>query len=158
MTRSAFNPFKPRVPGTVKACIVDLFAQAGGPKHVMVKLQLRESQVYAFTDQQSDEQISFARVAALTAPETAAAAEYLAALAGGVFQPVACAPGIDVQQLTAESARQHGEAVASLIGALADRRITPAEARTALVEIDDCVRGLCGLRALLLEASDQPPD
>jgi hypothetical protein len=156
--RPAFNPVKPRPPGTVKACVVDLFAQNGGPKRVMVKLDLGESQVYAFTDPQSPERISFERVAALTSEAAPAGAEFLAALAGGFFQPMPCAGRSGPQALTAESARQHGEAIAVLVSALADGRINEVEARNAMTEVDEALRALCGLRALLIEASGRPPD
>jgi len=72
------------------------------------------------------------------------------ALAGGIFQPIACREG-DVQALTADAARQHGEAIAAVVTALADQKIDAKEARAALVETDQAIAAMCGLRGRLLE-------
>lgn len=152
MSRGAFAPVKPCDPELPKAAVRRLVDQNGGIKRTAVKLGLRETQTYAVTDPGMPDEISFARVAALTSQEAPAGAEYLALLAGGVFLPIECASGADVRGLTAEVAREHGDAIGALIAAMADNRITPSEARSALVEVDDCLRTLCGLRALLLKA------
>lgn len=156
MTRGAFVPVKPCDPELPKAAVRRLVDQNGGIKRTAVKLGLRETQTYAVTDPGVPDEISFARVAALTSHEAPAGAEYLALLAGGVFLPIECASGADVRGLTAEVAREHGDAIGALIAAMADNRITPSEARSALVEVDDCLRTLCGLRSLLLKAIDPP--
>jgi hypothetical protein len=156
MTRPSFAPLKPCDPELPKAAVRRLFSQAGGIKRVAVRLGIKEPTVYALADPGVDDEISFARVAALTGPESPAAVEYLAGLAGGVFQAIlaqgACADGQgDVQALTAESARQHGEAIAAVVTALADDRIDAREARAALVELEQAIAAACGLRGRLLE-------
>jgi hypothetical protein len=156
MTRGAFVPVKPCDPELPKAAVRRLVDQNGGVKRTAVKLGLSTTQTYAVTDPGAPDELSFARAAALTSHEAPAAAEYLALLAGGVFLPIDCAADVDVRALTAEVAREHGEAIGALISAMADARITPAEARTSLVEVDECLRTLCGLRALLLKAIDPP--
>jgi hypothetical protein len=156
MSRGAFVPVKPCDPELPKAAVRRLVDQNGGIKRTAVKLGLRETQTYAVTDPGMPDEISFARVAALTSHEAPAGTEYLALLAGGVFLPIDCASGADVRGLTAEVAREHGDAIGALIAAMADNRITPPEARSALVEVDDCLRTLCGLRSLLLKAIDPP--
>lgn len=156
MTRASFQPVKPCDPELPKAAVRRLVNQNGGIKRTAVKLGLSETQTYAVTDPGTPDELSFARVAALTTHETPAAAEYLALLAGGVFLPIDCAAGADVRGLTAEVAREHGDAIGALIAAMADNRITASEARSALVEVDDCLRTLCGLRSLLLKAIDPP--
>lgn len=155
MTRRAFDPVKPCDPELPKAAVRRLIDQNGGIKRSAVKLGLSVTQTYAVTDPGTPEELSFARVGALTSHEAPAAAEYLALLAGGVFLPIECAADSDVRSLTADVAREHGEAISALISAIADNRITPAEARSALVEVDDCLRTLCGLRALLLKAIEK---
>ena len=75
MTRPAFKPVKPRTIGTPKAAVCELVAQAGGVDRVMVRLGIGKTEAYACTDPQSDREISFARVAALTAPGATACAE-----------------------------------------------------------------------------------
>jgi len=154
--RRAFNPVKRRVPGTVKACIVDLFAQAGGPKRVMVKLQLGEAQTYAFADPESPEQISFARVAALTGRDAPAAAEYLADLAGGVFMPLPH-DGSEVGALTVEAVRESGEAAADLVQALLDGRLTPEEAQRALPNLGEALQAFARLHATVAAIARRGP-
>lgn len=158
MKRAAFNPVKPRPAGTPKACLADLFAQAGGIQRVMVRLGLGQSQVYAYADPQSPEEITFARVAALTDHASPAAAEYLAALAGGGFLPVQPPDAATIAALTEASLREHGQAMATIVGALADGAMTAPEAKAALPEIDDAVRALLALRALVLTTTETPPE
>lgn len=156
MSRGAFVPVKPCGPDLPKAAVRRLFDQVGGIKRSAVKLTRSLSQTYAYTDPGVSDELTFAQAASLTSHDATAAAEYLALLASGVFLPIDCAGGADVRGLTAEVAREHGEAIGALISAMADNQITPAEARSALVEVDDCLRTLCGLRALLLKAIDPP--
>ena len=150
MRRPAFNPVKPCDPELPKAVVRRLFVQAGGITRVAVRLGLKEPTVYALADPGVDDEITFARVAALTEPGNPAAAEYLAGLAGGFFQPVEGCPLGDAQSLTAAAAREHGEFIAVMVAALVDGKVTADEARVALPEIDDALRELCRLRAVLL--------
>lgn len=153
MKRPAFNPVKPCDPELPKAVVRRLFDQAGGIKRVAVRLGLKEPTVYALADPGVDDEITFARVAAITEPGMPAAAEYLAVLAGGFFQPIEGFQTGDAQGLTASSAREHGEFIAVMVAALADGKVTAEEARQALPEIDDSLRELCRLRAVLLAAA-----
>ena len=156
--RPAFNPVKPRDVTTPKRCVGELFDEVGGVKAVMVALDIGKTQAYAFTDPAEPEQISFARVASLTGPDTAAAARYLAHLAGGVFCPM---PKADAAagplELTSEAARSHGEALAAVIDSLKDQRITPAEAGRALAEVDEAMRDLAALRGHLVAVAEVAP-
>jgi len=86
------------------------------------------------------------------ASDAPAAAEYLAGLAGGYFQPLAAGAG-GAQQLTAAACREHGEAIAAVVGALADGEISPVEAREALTQVDEALAAMCALRRLLLDAA-----
>ena len=150
MKGGAFHPVKPCGPELPKSAIRRLFDQVGGVETAALRLSLHATQTYAFTDAQARPEISFARVAALTSPTSPAAAEYLAGLAGGYFQPLAAGEG-GAQQLTAAACREHGEAIASVVGALADGQITPAEARESLTQVDEALAAMCALRRLLLE-------
>lgn len=150
MTRSAFNPVKPRPIGTAKAAVCDLVAQAGGIEHVMVKLQIGKSDAYAYTDPQSPKEMAFARVAALTGPTATAGAEYLAQLAGGLFVPVPSAT-TPIGHLTAAAVRSHGTAAAALVDALADNNLSPDEAKAALPVLEDALRALAQLRSTVCE-------
>jgi hypothetical protein len=72
----------------VKDCVAELFRSQGGHKCAIDRFGVSLAHAYSFTDHHRDEQISFARVAALTSPRATAAARYLATLAGGVFVPL----------------------------------------------------------------------
>jgi hypothetical protein len=150
MTRPAFAPVKPCDPELPKAAVRRLINQAGGVPRAAVRVDRAPATVYAWADPGVPEEISFAHAAALTGPASPAAAEYLAGLAGGIFQPIACADS-DIQALTADAARQHGEAIAAVVTALADQKIDAKEARAALVETDQAIAAMCGLRGRLLE-------
>ncbi|HQT15758.1 hypothetical protein [Reyranella sp.] len=65
-TSSAFRPTKPRRVDTPKGAVSEQFAQVGGVKMVMNRLGIGQSQTYAYTDPQSEEEISFFRMVALT--------------------------------------------------------------------------------------------
>lgn len=161
MTRPAFKPVKPREIGTPKAAVSELMAQVGGVERAMVRLGVGKTDAYAFTDPQSDREISFARVAALTAPGATAAVEYLAALAHGVFLPLPAAPAT-IANLTADALRKHGAATAELVEAMTDDRVAVAEARAALPEVEAAARAMALLLVTLTEAAAgreaQPPD
>lgn len=152
MTRPAFAPVKPVAVETPRAAVRRLVDENGGAKRAAVKLGRAASTIYAYCDAEASDQITFAQVASLTSHDAPAAAEYLAALADGVFLPIAC-DDANAQALTATAARESGEAMASLIAALADGRIGADEARKALPEVDDALRALCGLRSMLLAAT-----
>ena len=156
MTRPLFNPIKPRPFGTVAHCVAELFKQAGGIKAVVVKLGVQKSVAYGYTEEGTDAAISFAKVAALTSAQATAAAEWLAALAGGVFCPMPGGREADPLSLTSDAARANGEAIAAVIEALRDRRITPEERAKALPLVEAALCDLSALRGYL--ASDDVED
>jgi hypothetical protein len=141
-----FRPMKPRETDTPKAVVSDLFDQVGGVKEVIVRLGVGKSQAYAYTDPQSPEELSFARTAALTGPGASAAAEYLASRAGGVFCALPGSTGGCPISLTAESMREHGEAIAATLETLKDKQPTPVARAKALREIDESICALIALR------------
>lgn len=145
VTRPAFDPVKPCDPELPKAAVRRVFDQHGGVKRVAVRLGLKLSQVYALADPGVDDELTFARAAALTTAEAPALAEYLALLAGGVLLPIAPSSA-EVGALTAESIREHGEACAELVRALTDTEIDDQEKARALAELDESIRVLVQLR------------
>ncbi len=137
--RPAFKPQTPIEPDMPKAAVRALVDQAGGIKRVATRLGYQgDSQVYAMTRETEPAEMTFAQVAALTDRPSPAAAEYLAALAGGVFLPM---PSSDdaIGRLTGEAMREAGEAAAVLVEGLADG-LTPADALAALPEVRDVIR------------------
>lgn len=153
-TRRPFKLVKPRPYGTPKAAVARLFAEAGGIEAVQIRLGLSASQLYRYTEAESDQSIGFDRVAALTDDRATAGAEYLALLAGCLLLPVAVADSDDpVLKVTGRAAVEFGELVQRITAALADGVLTGREARQALAELDDVLRPLAELRRRLMEAS-----
>lgn len=80
----------------------------------------------------------------------------LATLAGGAFLPIA----VDTDLAAAHAAvanfsLQSGEAISETVQCVADGKLCPADARKALPLIDDALRALMALRAVVVAASDQ---
>jgi hypothetical protein len=146
MKRPAFAPTRPSVPGTPKEAIKRLFSQKGGIKNVEVLLGLKHTVVYAYASEGETDEIRFAQVAALTDPMGTAAAEYLAARAGGVFLPMPQSEEA-IGKLTAESVRRHGRAVAEIVDALADQELSQAEAARALPDVEAALSALAQLHS-----------
>ncbi len=155
MSRPAFKPVARREITSPKFAVGELFAQNDGVKHVMVKLGVGKTTAYAFTDEQAPDEISFARVAALTGPKAPACASYLALLAGGVFLPIA-PEDADMSTLCADDLRAHGEAVACVVDGLRDGKLTNGEGRKALEKILAALRALTGLYAVVSEEAKKP--
>jgi hypothetical protein len=135
---------------TVKECIKELFRENGGHKWVMAKLGVGQSRAYGFTDERSDEQISFARVVQLTSPTAPAAARYLCKFAGGVFVPVTPAHADGAMSLTAKSVKETGDAISEALKALKDGKITPAERKNVIKEIREAISTLAALEGAFL--------
>lgn len=146
MTRAAFAPVKPCAVELPKFAVRRLFDQLGGIKRAAIRLGLKKSQTYDLADPDRPDEITWAQVAALTgADSAAAAAEYLALLAGGVFLPIAVSAEA-LGELTADSIREHGEACAELVRALTDHSIDATERARTLGELDQALRVLVQLR------------
>ncbi len=135
---------------TVKESVKELFKENGGHKRVMLKLDVGQTRAYGFTDERSDEHISFARIVALTSSEATAAARYLARLAGGVFFPLTLRHAEKPMVLIGESVRSHAEALAESLKSLADGEVSMDERRTIAKEIDEAIADLASLRSALV--------
>lgn len=145
MTRRAFQPNKPIDPELPKAAVQRLIDQSGGVQRVAIRINRAPPTVYAYADGQVSDEMTFAQVAQLTSPTTPAAAEYLALLAGGVFFPMPAADS-EIGELTAESIERHGDAVAEVVRAMRDGKMSSDERPAAIVEIDEAIRALVHLR------------
>lgn len=148
---------KPRPYGTPKQAVASLFEEAGGAERVMEILELSRTRVYAFADPDADNEISFARVCAITEQTRAtAAAEHLARLAGGAFLPVEAEGSDDWLSLAGEAARKNAQTVAALLEALSETDVSPGEvdadeARELLELVDQQMKLLAAKRAKLAE-------
>jgi hypothetical protein len=150
-----FAPTKPRDPGTTKAVVSTLVGEAGGMKRVAFLLGRHERTVHAYSDPDQDKAISFDCVRRLTLSTGAcAAAEDLAALAGGVFVP--CAKGRETfDALTARSARDWGQYIALVLSAHAKGTLAELEPQIRK-ELDDVIRALACARAKLIATEHTP--
>lgn len=140
---------KRREPGSVKEAVEALFAQHGGAKWIEAKLSRGHSQVAAYTDPTSKEELPLSKAVALTSRETPALAEFFALLAHGVFVPVEPAP-CELGKLCADTVRDHSNAVASLVEAMQDRVVDRKEAADALGALKSSIAAQVSLYARLV--------
>lgn len=146
MPTRAFTFHKIRAYDTPKAAVTQLIEQRGGPKNVMVLLDYKSlTPIYAWTDDDSEKEMTVGQAAALTVPGAPSMAEYFAHRAGGVFLPIP-SNGEPIASLTADAMRASGAAAAELVAAL-EGGLTPDEAEAALPELDQALRALAQLRA-----------
>lgn len=140
---------KQRDYGTTKDIVTRLVDEAGGVKRAAFLLERAVSRVYELCDPACPDQMSYDFVRKLSEfCGSTAAAEDLAALAGGVFMPIAIDDG-DLPHIAADKAHEHGRVTTQLFVAMGDGKVTPDEARELLKQIDGELRALMTLRAKL---------
>ena len=119
---------KPRQPGTTKEVVSQLIEQAGGPKRAAVSIGVEIAQAYAFTDPAQNKEIKYDQVRRLVlATGATAAAEDLAALAGGVFIPLRSdsdAPEVAI----CRTPREYAQLMELALTAMRDGRVDHLEA------------------------------
>jgi hypothetical protein len=147
----AFKARRPATYGTDMAVIEAIFEQIGGVKRAMPVLGLEKSAVYLL--KASAGQASYLQVRQLTAAGSTAAAEDLAHLAGGIFVPLPKGEG-RLAGLTVEMVRESGEATATLMEALLDRKVTASEAPGAMQALDELSTVIAAIRAELQVIAD----
>ena len=150
----AFNPVKQRVYGEPKEVVARVFEEAGGIPKVMELLDLSRTRVYALADPDSTNEISYARVCTLTESGAQAAAQHLAALAGGLFVPIDKAEDADWLALAGEASRRNARTIAALMESLSETARSPGEvdqqeARDILKILDEQLGVLAMQRAKL---------
>ena len=150
----AFNPVKERPYGEPKEVVARLFEESGGVPQVMEILELSRTRVYALADPDSTNEISYARVSKLTETGACAAAQHLAALAGGIFLPVDKADEANWLELAGQVSRKNAQNIAALMDSLSETERSPGkvdqeEARELLKILDDQLRILAMQRAKL---------
>lgn len=145
----SFRPTKPRPYATTKDVIARLVGEAGGVKRVAFTLDRSETQVYAYTDPQEQHQANYDQVRRLTSPDATAAAEDLAALAGGIFVPGAASTQ-SLNDLGATASEEFGKAAAALFRALSDNKITHDERPSVRKGLDDVLVVLVATRNRLM--------
>lgn len=143
MARPAFKPSKKIPDGSTKAVIAKLYDDAGGAKEVAFLLGLGIARTYQIAEEGSLTLDQAARLSFATG--STAAADYMAALTGGLFLPVASTKA-PMREMISRLARDAGEAVAAGIDATADAELTNDERGRMAAELDDLVQTLVSLR------------
>lgn len=145
-----FRPQKPRAPGTLEQVFSAMVAEAGSLEEAALLLGLGRTQVAYFTDPDvTDRKPSYAQARQLArAVRSRAFAQDAAALAGGVFTPVA--PAQDAaERLIAVAAGDFGQFMGKVVAALSDGALAPEEARGLAALLDDVLPLLAQARAQL---------
>lgn len=150
----AFNPVKIRRYGEPKEVVARLFEEVGGIPKVMELLDLSRTRVYALADPDSTNEISYTRVATLTEAGARAAAQHLAALAGGIFLPIEKAGDANWLHLAGEASRRNARNISALMESLSETERSPGridqdEAREILKVLDEQLAVLAVQRAKL---------
>ena len=154
-----FRPTKPRLYGTEEAVVADLIGDAGGAKQAAHAIGRSPTQVYAYSDPDAPDRIVYGDVRRLVELSgSLAPAEDLAALAGGYVTAVE-ASDASLEALLAQGEREHGEAMARLIGLFGDHSAgrLPAPERAELTRrLDDMIRAFVAARRKLGPGRDGP--
>lgn len=158
----AFEPNKDRAYGSSESVISRLFKECGGVPKVMEALDLSRTRCYALADPDDPAKISYERVVTLTKTFGAsAAAEHMAALAGGTFLPIAADDDeADWHALAAKAARRSAALTATLLESIGPEGRSPGtidsmEARALLAEVDGLMAVLAKQHVLLRAVADE---
>ena len=151
----SFNPVKVRRYGEPKEVVARVFEEVGGSPEVMELLDLSRTRVYALADPDSTNEISYTRIATLTENGATAAAQHLAALAGGIFLPIDKADDANWLALAGDASRSNARNISALMESLSETERSPGrvdqeEARNILKVLDEQLAILAVQRAKLV--------
>jgi hypothetical protein len=140
------------VPGSAHAALDRLFEQCGGVKQAAHILNVDEFRLHHARNPNDERSISWARVCQLSRePGATAAAEHLAATAGGTFVPVQVEREC-LERLAARLAVEGGEGVAAMIRA----KFEAVGRHTAVKELDDLIQVAVCARVVLASEPEPP--
>jgi hypothetical protein len=151
----SFNPVKVRRYGEPKEVVARVFEEVGGIPKVMELLDLSRTRVYALADPDSTNEISYTRIATLTEAGSTAAAQHLAALAGGIFLPIEKAGNANWLALAGDASQSNARNISALMESLSETERSPGrvdkdEAREILKVLDEQLAILAVQRAKLV--------
>ncbi len=151
----SFNPVKVRRYGEPKEVVARVFEEVGGIPKVMELLDLSRTRVYALADPDSSNEISYTRMATLTENGATAAAQHLAALAGGIFLPIEKADDANWLALAGDASRSNARNISALMESLSETERSPGrvdqdEARGILKVLEEQLAVLAIQRAKLV--------
>ncbi len=153
---ASFKPMKPRPYGSLKAVVAEAVKQAGGGDEVGRLLQRDPKTVYCYTDQRDPTNMNLEQAVLVTRFLKATAfAEYFAALAGGVFLPMANSDPSLIAELGAEAQLLSGEYFSDLIRAVEDGVITKEENVQLRQRIDPLIQKLAAVQSKLIADAER---
>lgn len=149
---AAFRPYKARPYFSTKDVVTRLLDEAGGIKRAAHILDRSPTQTTAYSDPGTADEITYDMVRRLVDSTGAtAAAEDLAALAGGIFVPISHESGA-LEDLVAHSSREWGEFVALIISAHCAGKLSKLKRAEVLRELDSLIRTLVSVRGRIISA------
>jgi len=146
--------YAPRKRGTLHAALTRAIEELGGADKVADVLERSPDWVYSAANPHRDENkkgvVTWAMARALVRAGALSIAEDMAHEAGGVFMPpIPAASPTALHGALADYLNEHGQAVSEIVKRAADGVIDKADAAAALPELDDALRTLMAVRALL---------
>ena len=144
-----YQPLKPVKPGTTEAMLRKTYFESAGPAGVAQRMGVKRSQAHAYADPNSPQRIAYDQIRSLVRAGAREPVHDLCALAGGHFVP-GDAPGESVSALASRASREHGEAMARVVAALADGKVTAVEAAGIADEVQSQIRTLVAMQSQLL--------
>lgn len=155
---SGFRTNKRRTPGGLHEAVSRAFAEAGGLEKAAAILGKGRTCTHAYSDENADPEkyapMTLAQANTLTLFGVTALAEHFALACGGAFLPPIDERSGPVGAQAAVLGRETGEAMAALFAALADGKVTPAEARDALAEVRHVVTAATALYSVLQKLAE----
>lgn len=146
--------YAPRKRGTIYAALDRAIDDLGGVDKVADVLERSPDWVYSAANPHREEGkkavLSWPQARALARAGALSIAEDMAHEAGGVFMPpIPATSPTALHGALAEYLSEHGQAVSEIVKRAADGVIDKADAAAALPELDDALRTLMAVRALL---------
>ncbi|HEV2557388.1 MAG TPA: hypothetical protein VGU45_02055 [Microvirga sp.] len=146
---------KRRDPGSPRAALSDLFTACGGVESAANFLGRSPFSLHKVSDPDEERDLGFRQVSQLTRTfRASAAAEHLAAQAGGIFLPLPDDSGSELADITGQALVEAAEAARAVLSAESassegGKQHTAAECRAILREFDDVLRLVGRARAIV---------
>lgn len=151
-----FKPYKRREHGTLHATLQRAVDELGGAAATGDVIRRGPDWIYSATDPFREAgkkaTLTWADARDLARAGSAAIAEDMALLCGGVFMPPipATAPAA-LHGALATYLTEHGQAISEILQRAADGELDVVDAKAALPEVDEALRAFMSLRAMLAQ-------
>ena len=146
--------YSQRKRGTLHAALTRAIEELGGPAQAGDVIERSAGWMYDAANPHRDEDhkatLTWAQARALARAGAHAVAEDMAHEAGGVFMPpIPAGSPAALHGALASYLSEHGQAVSVIVQRAADGVIDKGDAEAALLELDEALRTLMSLRAML---------